>query len=210
MTDFWESCFSEMQTTWGFEPCDSAIISNTFFLKHKAKELLIPGIGYGRNARIFCDNGFTVTGIEISETAIRLAKQENGLDLKIYKGSVTEMPFDTKLYDGIFCYALLHLLNARERQKFLKDCYAQLKPGGYMIFTVVSKKASMYGSGKQLSRDRFKMMNGLSVFFYDPESISKEFGKYGLMEFLEIDEPIKHMKNEPPLKCLIIKCKKDT
>ena len=50
------------------------------------------------------------------------------------------MPFDNKLYDGIFSHALLHLLNEQEREKFIEDCYNQLKPGGYMIFTTVSKK----------------------------------------------------------------------
>ena len=149
-----------------------------------------------------------MTGIEISKTAIDLAKRINGLNIKIHKGSVTEMPFDTKTYDGIFCYALIHLLNQNERKKFLKDCFHQLKPNGYMIFTVVSKKASMYGNGKQLSKDRFEIMNGLNVFFYNSDSVKREFEKYGLIEFFEIDEPIKHMENEPPLKCILIKCKR--
>ena len=94
-----------------------------------------------------------------------MAKRTNGLDIKIHQGSLIEMPFDTKTYDGIFCYALIHLLNKNERKKFLEDCFRQLKPNGYMIFTVVSKKASMFGSGKYLSKDRFKIMNGLNVFF---------------------------------------------
>ncbi len=158
MAEFWESSFKEMQTSWGFEPSDSAILAKDFFLHENVKEILIPGIGYGRNAKIFCDNGFNVTGIEISKTAIDLAKKENGLDLKIHNGSVTEMPFDETLYDGIFCYALIHLLNSRERKKFIRDCFNQLKPNGYMIFTVASKKISMYGTGKQLSKDRFEIM----------------------------------------------------
>ena len=107
------------------------------------------------------------------------------------------MPFDNKLYDGIFCYALIHLLNNRERIKFIKDCFSQLKPNGYMIFTVVSKKASMYGNGKQLSKDRFELMKGMNVFFYDSESVIQEFNDFGLIECIEIDEPIKHMENEP-------------
>lgn len=200
--------FNEEKTTWGFEPSESAILSKDFFLKENAKEILIPGIGYGRNAKIFCEHGLNVTGIEISKTAIDLAKTTNGLDINIHKGSVTEMPYDTKIYDGIFCYALIHLLNQNERKKFLKDCFRQLKPNGYMIFTVVSKKASMYGNGKQLSRDRFEIMDGLNVFFYDTDSVRHEFGEYGLVESSEIDEPIKHMKNEPPLKCILIKCKR--
>ncbi|MFA6127879.1 MAG: VOC family protein [Bacteroidales bacterium] len=43
-------------------------------------------------------------------------------------------------------------------------------------------------------------MKGLSVFFYDSESVTQEFRDFGLVEFNDIDEPIKHMDNEPPLK----------
>jgi len=208
MTEFWETSFKEMQTMWGFEPADSAILTKDFFLKSHVKNILIPGIGYGRNAKIFCENGINVTGIEISKTAISLAKHENGLNIKIHNGSVTDMPFDRNIYDGIFCYALVHLLNSQERKKFIKDCFNQLKPDGHMVFTVVSKKASNYGNGKQLSKDRFEITKGVNVFFYDIDSVKREFEQYGLVEFREIDEPIKHMENEPPLKCIIINCRK--
>ncbi|MOA29610.1 hypothetical protein D3C78_1506350 [compost metagenome] len=118
------------------------------------------------------------------------------------------MPFDNKLYDGIFCYALIHLLNHREREKFIKDCYNQLKPDGYMIFTAISKKAPMFGKGKQLDKDYFEIMDGVKMFFYDADSISQEFGQYGLMEWSEIVEPHKNMDNKPPFTFMMITCKK--
>lgn len=208
MTEFWESSFIEKQMMWGLEPADSAILAKDFFLEKEVKDLLIPGIGYGRNAKIFLDNGINVTGIEISKTAIDLARQ-NGLNIPIYHGSVTEMPFDNKLYDGIFCFALIHLLDHRERGKLIKDCYNQLKPNGYMIFTAISKKAPMFGKGKQLSKDRFEIMEGAKLFFYDSDSVKQEFGNYGLEEFSEIDEPSKDKENKPLLKFTIIKCKKE-
>lgn len=208
MTEFWESSFIEKQTMWGFEPTDSAIVTKDFFLERNVKDILVPGIGYGRNAKVFIDNGIKVTGIEISKTAIDLARQ-NGLDSSIFHGSVTDMPFDDKLYDGIFSYALIHLLNNREREKFIKDCYNQLKPNGYMIFTTVSKKAPMFGKGKQLDKDYYEIMEGVKMFFYDSDSIEQEFAKYGLVEFSEIDEPSKDTKNKPPVKFLIVKCKKE-
>lgn len=208
MTEFWESSFIEKQAMWGFEPSDSAILTKDFFLEKNVKDILIPGIGYGRNAKVFIDNGINVTGIEISKTAINLARR-NGIDIKIYHGSVTDMPFDNKLYDGIFCYALIHLLNNSERNKFIKDCYSQLKPNGYMIFTTVSKKAPMFGQGKQLSKDRFEIMEGVKMFFYDSDSVKREFVKYGLVEFSELDETNKKIENKPPVKFIIIKCKKE-
>ncbi|MGE7934476.1 class I SAM-dependent methyltransferase [Viridibacillus arvi] len=208
MTEFWESSFIEKQTMWGFEPTDSAIVTKDFFLEKNVKDILVPGIGYGRNAKVFIDNGINVTGIEISKTAIDLARQ-NGLDISIYQGSVTDMPFDEKLYDGIFSHALIHLLNNREREKFIRDCYNQLKPNGYMIFTTVSKKAPMFGKGEQLDKDYFEIMEGVKMYFYDSDSIKQEFEKYGLVEFSEIDEPNKNMKNKPPIKFITVKCKKE-
>ena len=49
MTEFWELSFIEKQTMWGFEPTDSAIIVKDLFLERNVKEILIPGVGYGRN-----------------------------------------------------------------------------------------------------------------------------------------------------------------
>lgn len=205
--EFWESSFIDKQTMWGFDPTDSAILIKDFFLEKNVKDILIPGIGYGRNAKVFIENGINVTGIEISKTAIGLAR-ENGIDSEIFHGSVTDMPFDNKLYDGIFSHALIHLLNGQERKKFIKDCYDQLKPNGYMIFTTVSKKAPMFGKGKQLDRDYFEIMEGVKMFFYDSDSIKQEFGDYGLVEFSEIDEPNKDMKNKPSINFILVKCKK--
>lgn len=208
IVEFWESSFIDKQTMWGFEPTDSAILTKDFFLEKNMKDILVPGFGYGRNAKVFLDNGINVTGIGISKTAIELARG-NGLDITIFHGSVTDMPFDDKLYDGIFCHALIHLLNDREREKFIQDCYNQLKPKGYMIFTTVSKEAPMFGKGKQLDKDYFEIMEGVKMFFYDSGSINQEFGECGLVELSEIDEQSKHTENKPPIKFIMVKCKKD-
>lgn len=51
----------------GFEPTESAILAKDFFLEKNIKDILVPGIGYGRNAKVFIDNDINVTGIEISK-----------------------------------------------------------------------------------------------------------------------------------------------
>ncbi|MBP1673479.1 MAG: methyltransferase [Bacteroidetes bacterium] len=208
MSDFWDQKFNEVKTMWGLQPSDSAIFVNDFFLQQNIKDILIPGVGYGRNAKLFLQNGIQVTGIEISEFAISLAKSELHLDFPIYQGSVNDMPFDRKKYEGIFCYALIHLLNKRERKNLIENCFNQLQDNGYIFFVAISKKTSLYGSGKQVSKDRFKMEKGLHVYYYDEESATKEFKNYGLIDVQEIDEPIKFMENQPPLKFIMIKCQK--
>ncbi|MEG9294876.1 class I SAM-dependent methyltransferase [Mangrovibacillus sp. Mu-81] len=207
MTEFWESSFIQNQTMWGFEPADSAIRTKDFFLKKNVKDVLIPGIGYGRNAKVFTDNGMDVTGIEISKTAIELAR-ESGIEIPISHGPVSGMPFDNKQYGGIFSYALLHLLSEEERLKFIRDCYEQLKPGGYMVFTTISKDAPMYGKGRQLGKDYFEIMEGVKMFFYDSDTIKRDFGDYGLVDVSEILEPNKNAEGKPPFPFLVITCHK--
>ncbi len=63
-------------------------MAKNFFIDQGVKDILIPGIGYGRNAKVFIDNGINVTGIEISKIAINLM-EENELNIDIYHGSVT-------------------------------------------------------------------------------------------------------------------------
>lgn len=188
MTEFWEQAFKDKQEMWGLEPAKSTVLTNDFFVERKIKNVLIPGIGYGRNAKLFIDNGMTVTGIEISQTAIDLAQNHFGNELKIYHGSVTEMPFDNKLFDGIFCYGLIYLLDKVERAKLIQDCFNQLTEDGFMIFTAITKNAQTYGQGTQISKDRFEMFGGVKIFFYDKQSIEAEFDQFGLFEVNEVTE----------------------
>lgn len=199
MSEFWEDNFVEKQEMWGLEPAKSAVLTKDFFVESSVKNILIPGIGYGRNAQVFKENGMTVTGIEISKTAIQLALKHYGSDLKIYHGSVTDMPFDNSLYDRIFCYALIHLLDSDERKKLIRDSYNQLSEGGFMVFVAITKEAQTYGKGKFISKDRYEIFEGVKMFFYDEESVHEEFDDFGLFEIVELEE------NFP---FFIIKCKK--
>lgn len=188
MTEFWEEAFKDKQEMWGIEPAKSAVLTKDFFVEHGIKSVLIPGIGYGRNAQIFIDNAMTVTGIEISQTAIDLAGKHFGNDLAIYHGSVTDMPFDDQCFDGIFCYGLIYLLDKDERIKLIRDCFSQLADNGYMVFTAITKSAKTYGQGTPVSKDRFEMFGGVKIFFYDKETIEEEFGNFGLLEVTEVTE----------------------
>jgi SAM-dependent methyltransferase len=209
MKGFWDSSFIEHKAMWGFEPTNSAVIAKDLFIAQGIKDVLIPGIGYGRNARVFMENDIKVTGIEISPTAIEMAKEYYSSDMEIFQGSVTDMPFDTHLYEGVFCYGLVYLLNPEQRKKMISDSYNQLEPGGWMVFSVVSKNSSNYGKGKEVGKDTFEIGKGGQVFFYDMDTVKLDFEKYGLVDSFEIDEPNKALVNQSSFRFILIKCKKE-
>lgn len=207
--ELWETAFAEKQLIWGLEPTGSALFARDLFARKGVKEVLIPGIGYGRNAKPFLAAAMSVTGIEVSETAIALARSQLSLDVPIHHGPVRNMPYDQRQYDGVFCYGLIYLLDAAGREKLIKDCYRQLTPGGHMVFTVISKAAPMYGIGTRIGDEWFERRHGeqvLRMFFYDADSIAREFGPHGLVEFSAIDEP--GHGGGPSLPFINVVCKK--
>jgi hypothetical protein len=119
------------------------------------------------------------------------------------------MPFDNELYDGIFSYSLIHLLNEKERLKLIHDCYNQLKPDGYMVFVAISKMDFRYGQGNEICKDTFEPWSGLALYFYDSESIKADFGKYGLIDAVVTNEPKTDLGDKPSQKFWYMVCKKE-
>ena len=139
MHEFWENLF-DGGAIWGLEPSVSAIKISKEFAKNEYKNILIPGFGYGRNLKPFAEKHISVTGIEISKSAIKQARLF-GINIPIHNASVLDMPLDKSTYDGIYCYALLHLFNEVERNLFINSCFNQLKLNGEMVFLVVSPES---------------------------------------------------------------------
>jgi hypothetical protein len=79
-----------------------------------------------------------------------------------------------------------------------------------MVFTAATKESGLYGMGKILSKDRFEIAKGLKVFFYDADSVKKEFTGFGLIECSDIEEPVKFMEGEEPVKLKLVICRKNT
>lgn len=188
MTEFWEATFVRSQLMWGVDPTAATLLARDEFVRRGVKTVLVLGIGYGRNAKAFIDAGMDVTGIEISATAIALARSKLGLDIPIHHGSVTDMPFDDRRYDAIFCYGLLYLLDAAGRSKLLADCTKQLASGGPMVFTVISKEDAAYGTGPRLGEDWYEPHAGVKMYFYDDDSLKRELGPYGLVDVTKVGE----------------------
>jgi hypothetical protein len=77
-----------------------------------------------------------------------------------------------------------------------------------MIFTAASKQTGLYGTGKEISKDRYELTKGLCCYFYDSEAILKEFSHFGIIECIDIDEPVKFIDGEEPVKLKFVICKK--
>ena len=102
--------------------------------------VLDAGCGSGRRvARVLVDNGFQVTGIDISQKMIDLAKHLVP-EATFEVGDMTALEFEVDSFDGIVStYAVFHVPRTKHFSLF-QDFHRLLKKGGALLFSVGSKE----------------------------------------------------------------------
>lgn len=100
-------------------------------------KLLELGCGAGNIGLWFASFGYTVSGIDISETAVALAQQraeDSGADAVFSVGSVLELSdYADAFFDFVYDSHLLHCIIGEDRQELFKNVIRVLKPGGYFL-----------------------------------------------------------------------------
>ncbi len=107
------------------------IYSNPVTVNFDGLRVLDLGSGTGRNANYLAQEGAKVIGIEISETAIGLAKNranELGVGVEYIKQSIGEKyPFDGDSFDLVVDITSSNSLNEKERKIYLEEVKRVLK-----------------------------------------------------------------------------------
>ncbi len=104
------------------------------------------GCGTGRNCFYFAELGGKVTGIEISKTALDIAKanlHNGGLqlyDMSYIKQSIGEkLPFEDESFDILLDVTSSNSLSEKEREVFLSETSRVLKTNGYFFTKALCK-----------------------------------------------------------------------
>ena len=106
-----------------------------------------PGIGTGRIALPLLEQGYTYTGLDISEPMMeKLRQKAQGIagSLILINGDVTALPFPNDTFDVAIAAHLLHLVP--DWQTALEEMYRVLKPGGIIIYLHHSRAETAIGN----------------------------------------------------------------
>ncbi len=189
--EYWESRYLGEGKIWGELPSQSAHAALQLFLTHHVNTVLVPGSGYGRNTGLFSAAGFDVTGIEISETAYKMAGQFDPRS-KFYQGSVLDMSFSKRRYDAIYCFNVLHLFRRQERELFLYQCIRKLNEPGLAYFTVFADTESSFGQGQETEPNTFESKPGRPVHYFTDSDLRQQFHRFEIIETGIIKDPEDH------------------
>jgi 2-polyprenyl-3-methyl-5-hydroxy-6-metoxy-1,4-benzoquinol methylase len=101
----------------------------------KGKTILDIGCGYGHNSLIFAQNGAKkVIGIDLSQKMLKVAKKESCHSCIEYRHmDMSELSTLTQKFDIVYSSLAFHYVE--NFQKLIKDVYALLNEGGYLIYS---------------------------------------------------------------------------
>lgn len=124
--DFWNDIYDNKVPAWGNEP---AQILKKFLMHfpHGAKILDI-GCGEGRNSIHLSRLGYKVTGVDISQSAINLAKSKESKCV-FYCMDALNNKLDEK-FDVIIDFGLFHFVPYEYREKYVDNIYSMLSNNG--------------------------------------------------------------------------------
>ena len=95
------------------------------------------GCGEGYNTRLLAQKGARLTGIDIAETFIEKAKEEEKnkpLNIEYLVSGATRLPFENAHFD--FATSFMCLMDMPDPGLALLEAYRVLKPGGFLQFSI--------------------------------------------------------------------------
>jgi 2-polyprenyl-3-methyl-5-hydroxy-6-metoxy-1,4-benzoquinol methylase len=97
--------------------------------------------GAGTNTIYLAQRGFDVTGIDISRTAIEIAKKkahQAKVNINFLSESFIDLPFSDWEFDFVFDMGCFHHVDIEERAKFIAGVHRVLREGGVYMLTCFS------------------------------------------------------------------------
>ena len=196
--EYWDKQFAQHGTIWGDTPSETAFIARKLFQQRGIRSVLIPGVGYGRNAQLFVRDGFSVCGNEYSEYAAESIKTKLP-SLKLIVSDVFELGNDlgNKLgqFEAVYCFDLIHLFLERDRNRLIKILRDRVSTGGLLFVAVLSSEVEYFGVGEQLERNTFEVRPGKVMHFFEAEELRDHFPNDKVVSEGEVVDSVVHSEH---------------
>jgi SAM-dependent methyltransferase len=138
---------------------DPDVASAVPLLRSRGAETVLDlGCGVGRHACFLASAGFQVHAMDASLSGLDFATgqaREFGLDVKFRDGLMTDLPYADASFDYVLSFNVIYHGDGGVVGRAISEIHRVLKPGGLFQGTMLSKRNSNYGLGKEIARNTF-------------------------------------------------------
>jgi len=134
------------------------------------------GCGTGNSLIYLSTKGFDPTGIDISETAIDIAKKsasEKGVKCNFITADILgDLSGIHDEYDFVYDWQVLHHIFPEDREKYINNVYRLLKPGGQYLSVCFSEDSPQFGGKGKYRKTPLETV----LYFSSEDEIRELFG----------------------------------
>lgn len=119
------------------------------FNAYRGRQVLDVGCGAGTDLARFAKGGAIVSGVDLSSSAIALARQnfaQQGLTADLREADGERLPFDDEAFDVVFAHGVVQY--TAHDKALVDECRRVLKPGGTAVFQVYNRISWLNGLSK--------------------------------------------------------------
>jgi cyclopropane fatty-acyl-phospholipid synthase-like methyltransferase len=179
--DMWESKWKKLANY--LSETEFAKKSFSFIKDKNFNSLLDLGCGDGKDTLFFAKNGFKVTAIDFSKTAIDHLKgrinQEKIEDITPLIMNLEELDFNKK-FDVIYANLTLQYFNDEITTKIFNDLHNLLNKGGFLFVKCKSSEDLLYGQGEKLEEDYF-LLNDEKRHFFSENYLKEKLSQFKIL-----------------------------
>jgi SAM-dependent methyltransferase len=156
----WEARYQSGDMPWEKgEPCPGLVDFLAAHPELPRGRVLVPGCGTGHDARAWAGAGFSVTGLDLSPSAVRLATERTaaaGLQAEFRLGNfLVDEPSEP--FDFVFEHTLFCAIEPTQRDAYVQALRRWLKPAGYFVavhYMIRDTEGPPYGCTQQELMER--------------------------------------------------------
>ncbi len=162
--------------------------------KHKGVKFVLDlGCGAGRHAVCLAKNDFDAVGVDVSKSALRIAKEwlkkENLEEVALAQATMTSIPFKDNQFDAVISVSVIHHAIKKDIEATINEVYRILKRNGVLLANLASVEDPRCGKGKMVEAGTFRMLEAFEQkrfeelhHFLTKEQISKLFTRFSKTE----------------------------
>ena len=155
----WEARYRVSDTPWDEGYAAPAL--TTFLSKHPMRgEILVPGCGTGHDVRAIAMLGGRVLGLDLSETALRMARSAPHVAEESYEqANLFDLPASwSGRFDWVVEHTCFCAIPPESRGDYVRAITAVLKPGGHYFAIFYLDPAAIEGPPHGTSREEIKQL----------------------------------------------------
>lgn len=179
------------------EPADDIYYILYRWKKEGYSQILDLGCGIGRHSILFSENGFSVTGYDLSESGLNklnLYAKDKGLQIKTVLGDIRYLPFVNEYFDCIIAYHSMYHTDTPGMECVIKEIERVMKKNGEIYASFISKNTYSYSAPECKKVDenvRLKKEedgNILPHYFVDYKDIKLLLSNFEIIKVKQVED----------------------